>query len=160
MFGTECAIGYDPSMTRDNGDKLLTITIAEKVYDVVKKIFTSETLRGRATQCWKVRRDGKDFVIKDAWIQTERQTNEIDMLRRVVGTPCAPTIIEGEDLVLPCGTADSTAIIRVGLEVKEGPPPEERLHQHILMEPHGESLFTFKSKKELVGAMIDVIQGT
>jgi hypothetical protein len=159
MFCNEVVIGYDPSIIRDPDDNLLKIHIAGKEYDIVNKIFTSETLRGRATQCWQVRRNRENFVIKDSWIQMGRQSNEIEMLKRIAGTPCVPTIVEGEDLKLPDGTDDSTATIRAGLKVANGTKVEERVHRRILMKPHGESILTFNSKKELIGAMIDIVAG-
>lgn len=158
MFSEEIFIGYDPSITRDDEDNLLKITVADKEYDILNKIFTSETLRGRATQCWRVGREGMEFVMKDTWIQVGRQSNEIEMLRHIAGVPCVPTIIEGEDLALPNGTTDSTAEIRKGLDQSDL-KVENRLHRRILMTPHGESIFTFASKKELIGALIDVVEG-
>ena len=98
MFSNEIFIGYDPSITRDDKDNLLQITVANKEYNIVNKIFTSKKLRGRATQCWKVRREGMEFVMKDTWIQVGRQSNEIDILCHIAGVHCVPTIIEGEDL--------------------------------------------------------------
>ena len=124
MFSDEIFIGYDPSISRDNKDNLLQITVTHKEYNIVNKIFTSKTLRGHATQCWKVRREGMECVMKDTWIQVEQQSNEIDILRHIAGVHCVPSIVEEEDLALPDGTANSTAEICKGLD----PKVENRLH--------------------------------
>jgi len=36
---------------------------------------------------------------------------------------------------------------------------EERVHRRLVMQPVGQPLHTFVSKKELVGAIIDIVKG-
>jgi hypothetical protein len=157
MFGNNYLIGHDPSMRQNEKDEITGITIAGQEYEVVRKLFFSPSLRGRATQCWHVKRDGQEYIIKDCWIQVGRTHSEIAMLERIKDVTCVPTIICGEDLQLPdSGGADSTTVIRRGEAVES----EERIHRRILMTPVGESIFSFTSKKELIGGFIDIIEGT
>ena len=154
MFGDGRLIGHDRSMGLGSNNEIVEITVAGKEYEVVKKIFTSETLRGRGTQCWHVRREGEEYILKDSWAQVGRKNNEIEMLESVKDVFCVPTIVHGEDLQLAEGGPDSTGIIRAGATMTE-----ERVHRRILMQPVGESIFSFTSKKELIGAFIDIIKG-
>jgi hypothetical protein len=50
MFGDDHLIGHDQSMRRNVDDQIVGITVAGQEYDVVKNVFSSQTLRGRATQ--------------------------------------------------------------------------------------------------------------
>jgi Fungal protein kinase len=154
MFGNESVLGRDTTMRLGADDEVVGITVGGQEYTVVKKIFSSETLRGWGTQCWHVRHDGQDYVIKDSWIHTGWKHSETEMLEIIRGIPCVPTINHGEDLQLPGGIPSSTNVVRVGLD-----SPEERIHRRILLQPVGESIFTFTSKKELIGVFIDIIKG-
>ena len=154
MFGNELDIGYDPTMYRGTDDNIETIRVSGEVYTVVRKIFSAPTLRGRATQCWHVQKDGKDYAIKDGWISSGRTHSEVDILRQILGVEGVPALIAGEDVQLPNGSTDSTTPFRAGTSYHE-----ERVHRRLVMQPVGQPLYTFVSKKELVGAIIDIVKG-
>jgi hypothetical protein len=152
MFCPERQIGYDDSMYRAPDGNIITITVNGQEYAVVRKIFSSETVRGRATQCWLVRRDRQTYILKDSWCIRSR-ASESDMLKRLDGVQHVPHLYDSEDLNL--GTElDSTAARRVGIS-----EPEERVHRRLVMGPVGECLYAFASKKELVQAFIDAVTG-
>lgn len=153
-FGPEHLLGYDPTMKR-SGNKITTITVKEEEYTVDKRLFTSVTMRGRATQCWTVcSKDGKRYILKDSWIDIRRQLNEIAILKEISDVANVPTLIEGWDVQLPDGTMDTTNLRR-----PNGQSGEERIHRRLLIMEVGEPLGTFRSKKELIGAFIDVVKG-
>jgi hypothetical protein len=153
LFADKETIGYDPTMRHGDDGEILGITVEGAEYTVLERLFSADTLKGRATQCWRVQRDGKQYVIKDSWIRNGHPYNEIMMLGELVDVEHVPTLVAGEDIRLSNGSIDSTNMRRNGVG------QEERLHRRLVMEPVAEPLHTFKSKKELIGAIIDVIKG-
>jgi hypothetical protein len=154
MFGTELLIGYDPTMYRGTDDNIKTIRISGEEYTVVRKIFSSPTFRGCATQCWHVQKDGKDYAIKDGWISLGRTHSEVEILKQILGVEGVPALVAREDIQFPNGSTDSTAPFRAGTDY-----PEERVHRRLVMWPVSQPLHTFISKKELIGAIIDIVKG-
>jgi hypothetical protein len=167
IFGDNSLLGFDATMQRDSNNEIKSIQCSGVKYDVVRIIFRSQTLRGRATQCWHVQKDGQKYVIKDSWCQKNRNFNEIDRLNDIREVKGVPTLISGEDVQISPGIVDSTNLIRNGLIIfdptnskrQEIVIKEERVHRRIVMSPVAEPIYTFKSKKELIGAFIDVIKG-
>ena len=151
MFSSSEVIGYDPSMHRGPQNDIKAITVQGMEYTVIEKIFSSETVRGRATQCWRVRRDGVEYVIKDSWCVRERES-EITTLETLKGMEGVPQLFASEDL-MSFGNVDSTAARRVGIDKQE-----ERIHRRLVIGPVAQPLSTFSSKKELIQAFINVIQ--
>jgi len=74
-----------------------------KEYIVIDKIFSSDTLRGRATQCWHVQRNGVAYVIKESWIHNGSTTSEIDTLGELAGLEDVPQLVVREDVKLRDG---------------------------------------------------------
>jgi len=158
MFATESDIGYDWTMARGPDGQIIKIKIKDKEYEVVRRVFSSETLRGRATQCWHVRinENGnmEEYIIKDSWVHTGRTANEIGFLEKLRDIEGVPRCIDAEDVTLPNGVVDSTVTRRVGLAYSE-----VRVHRRLAMQPVGQPLTTFTCKKELVGAFRDLARG-
>ena len=59
LFADEETIGYDPMMCHGDNGEILGITVDGTEYTVLKRLFLADTLKGHATQCWWVERDGK-----------------------------------------------------------------------------------------------------
>jgi hypothetical protein len=154
MFGDDELIGYDTTMRHGSDGEIVAITVGGIEYSVVEKIFSAETLRGRATQCWRVRRGEQEYVLKDSWIHNGRTTSEIDTLATLTDIEDIPKLIAGEDVKLLDGKVDSTNLRRTGIT-----HDEERLHRRLVMGPVAEPLSSFKCKKELIGAIIHIIEG-
>lgn len=153
MLSDSCTdLGYDETMVIDKAENVVKICVGGLDYKVIAPLFKSQTLRGRATQCWHVERDGKKYIIKDSWIDRSRQQNETDFLTLLDSLEGVPDLIAGEDVKLPSGDLDCT-LPRTGQNV------EARVHRRLVLSPVAEHLSTFRSKKELVGAFIDVLQG-
>lgn len=152
MLGTDEDIGYDTTMHHTVAGDIDTITVKGVEYRVVENLFMSKTMRGRATQCWHVSKDDKSYIIKDSWIATTLMSNEIETLNVVEGVPCVPTLIAGIDVELNNGKPMSTETRRVGVDFDEN-----RVRRRLVMTPVGQPLDSFTSKKELIGAMIDIV---
>jgi hypothetical protein len=156
MFDDSPIIGRDPTVVQTLDNISLTIQVDTKEYKVIRTLFSPASLRGRATQCWLVKRDGQEYVIKDSWVKERCLPGELDIMKDISGIPCVPTFIAGEDLKQPgTTTTDSTSLRRVGIHLEE-----PRLHRRIVMQPVGYDIRSFTSKKELIGAFIDIVQGT
>ena len=153
-FGQGYLLGYDPTI-KGSGSVITAISVDRDEFTIIKQLFSSSTMRGRATQCWHVRSvDGQEYIIKDSWIDTRRQLNEIDILREISDVVNVPTLVKGWDVCLPDGTKDTTSLRR-----HRRHSGEERVHRRLLIKEVAEPLSTFRSKKELVGALIDAIEG-
>jgi Fungal protein kinase len=152
MFGSDELIGYDKSMHRGPDGSIKSITVGKEAeYTVIEPIFSSETVRGRATRCWRVRRDGKQYVLKDSWCHRNRKSEAI-ILEKLVDMEGVPHLINSDD-VMAHGQIDSTAVRRVGLSYKE-----ERVHRRLVVKPVATPLYTFESKKELIQAFVDIVK--
>lgn len=152
MFGDDELVGYDKSMQHGQHSEIVSIMAGGLEYTVKKKLFLSEVMRGRATQCWHVEREGEQYVIKDSWVQVGRASNEIDLLQEMDDVDGVPNLIWGGDVLLSDGTVDSTAMNRVGLQYSE-----ERVHRRLVMQPVAERIQTFNSKRELISVLIDIV---
>jgi hypothetical protein len=153
LFGDDEVIGYDASMRHGLYGEITSITAGGLEYTVMKKLFSAEVMRGRATQCWHVERGGEQYVIKDSWVQSGRTSNEIDLLKEMADVEGVPDLVWGGEVLLSDGTVDSTALNRIGITYSE-----ERVHRRLVMQPVGERIQTFRSKKELISVLIDLVK--
>jgi hypothetical protein len=172
MFGRPSDIGYDETLECDGDGVVKSLVVGGKKYQVEEELFRSESVRGRATKCWRVSRSEGGvvdrFVVKDSWVDIRRTQSEIMTLTRIRSDRLCegqgvPHLVCGEDVRVPTGShlapifvIDSTARRRVTLAKGED---EERVHRRLLMGPVGTRITNFRSLKELVGAFIDVVQG-
>jgi len=159
MFATNSTIGYDQMMTRGPDGQIVKIMVKGKEYKVIQKVFSSESLRGRATQCWHVRRVNEDgnveeYIIKDSWVHTGHTANEVEFLEKLRGVVGVPNCVDSEDVTLPDGTVDSTATRCNGCRYDE-----VRVNRRLVMQPVGELLTSFTCKKELVRGFRDLARG-
>lgn len=148
-------IGYDETMHCGATGEIKSISVGNDEYTVVKNLFMARALKGRATQCWHVQKGGEDFIIKDSWINTKRTTSEIETLRILEDVKNVPRLIQGLDLPSPHdnGKIDSTLDRR-----HQNLAKENRVHRRLVMSPVAEPLSSFVSKKELIGALMDVVR--
>lgn len=168
MFGRPSAIGYDETIRCNEEGKATSVWVNRREYKVEEELFKSDSMRGRATRCWRVSTTdsengiGEEFVIKDSWADTRRTQSEILMLNLIQSQGLCngkgiPKLIDGEDICVPIGThyiKDSTACRRV-----PGGHTEERVHRRLVMGPVGKHITNFKTLKELIGAFIDIVKG-
>ena len=148
-FAQEYVLGYD-KMMKGSGDAITANMINEEGFTVIKRVFRSSTMRGHVTQCWHVKStDGKEYIIKDSWINTRWQLNKIDILHKISDIVNIPTLVTRWDVCLPNGKKDTTGICWPKMHTGG-----ERVHEWLLIEEVGKPLSTFHSKKELIGAFI------
>lgn len=135
MMGSKVVLGYNPSICQGPDNEIVAIMVDGVEYDVIGRIFSSTSLRDHATRYWHVKKDGKEYVIKDSWIHEGRTSSKIDILKVVSGLACVPIFIAEEHLKQPSPTTpasidstgsqpvNSTHHQRVGLNY-----PEARIH--------------------------------
>ena len=92
--------------------------------------------------------------MKDSWVQEDGLHNEVAHLRRMASHEelkgRVPTLICGGDVVIN-GINDSTNRYRSGSCF-------HHVHRRIVTSPIGESIISFKSKREFIRAMISIIE--
>jgi Fungal protein kinase len=160
MFGDDADIGLDPHFIRDDTDHLIAINIDNNRYELGDRIYAVESLLGRGTNVWVVTREDKQFILKDSWVLGDLVESEIVHLRAMIEhseiESRVPTFADGGDVKIN-GITDSTANYRGHGLV--GYHHNQRVHRRIVTGPVGTPLTTFRSKKEFVSALIDVVSG-
>jgi hypothetical protein len=92
--------------------------------------------------------------MKDSWVREDRNNNEVGHLRKMIPHKelkgRVPTFICSGDVVIG-GFKDSTQRYRSARCT-------HRIHRRIVTSPIGESITSFKTKKEFIGALINIIE--
>lgn len=158
MYGTSGDVGLDASMsTGDNGD-IDAITVKGHQFSVDRLIYRLQSLIGRGTQVWVVKKNHKRYILKDSWVQSGRVGSEIDFLQLMAKHKFlegrVPKIIAGEDVVIN-GFLDSTERYRLDV----GLANYHRIHRRHVTEPIGEPLVKVQSRAEFLQVMIEVVEG-
>ena len=169
MFAQPSAIGYNPTIQCNSHGRAVLIRVAGLDYRVKAELFKSTALRRRATRCWSVEStDGnkEGFVLKDCWADVRLERGEILILEliRELGlckSHCLPTLVHGENVRILLNVAlglygDDCTARRCG----ENSSVEGRVHRRLLMKPLGRHLTDFRCLHELVGAVIDAVEGS
>jgi hypothetical protein len=160
MFGDDSDIGLDPHFIHDVDDRLVAINIDNKRYELRDRIYAVESLLGRGTNVWIVTREDKELILKDSWVLgdiVESETVHLQaMLEHSEIKSRVPAFVDGGDVKIK-GTTDSTVNYRgQGLV---GFHHNQRVHRRIVTGPVGTPLTRFRSKKEFVKALMDVVSG-
>ncbi|KDR76379.1 hypothetical protein GALMADRAFT_140084 [Galerina marginata CBS 339.88] len=161
MFADPSLLGYDPTIVRRPGNRRF-ITVDGKKYEIIEAVFISDSIRGRGTVCWRVRRDGIEYVVKDLWADISGGHTEADILKRAEGIEGVAQIV-AEEIVQVGGENDTTARIRAIIDRRKYSRAkwldelETRVHRRIVMTPFAVGLTHFSTKKELVSVFIDAI---
>ena len=156
MFGRLEDIGLDPHFEIDLNGQAIAIECENRRFEVLERIHALPSLFGRGTQVWIVTHNGIKYIMKDSWVREDGIHNEIAHLRRMASHEelkgRVPTLICGGDVVIN-GINDSTNRYRSGSCF-------HRVHWHrrIVTSPIGESIISFKSKREFIRAMISIIE--
>lgn len=158
MFGTDQLLGYDPTVLRQDGH-VTDVYVVGNRYQVVCTLFTSQVLRGRGTVCWLAKKDGQVVVIKDTWVDKDRQWEEASFLEECKGKGIdgVPTVIDKEDVLID-GKPDSTLARRD--PKTDWTQVEDRAHRRLVTSPLCIPLSSFSSKSELMQGFIDILEST
>lgn len=160
MFGSIADLGLDPSFIADPEDgRLIAVMVDNCRFDLKDRIYTLGNMVGRGTKVWIVSSNNELYVLKDSWIQSSRCTSEVSHLRAMMGhnqiKGFVPTIVCGGDVQIN-GAADTTASYRSN---SIGRINRRRTHRRIVTSPVGDAITNFRSKKEFISVMMDIIQG-
>ncbi|KAG2122772.1 hypothetical protein DEU56DRAFT_745757 [Suillus clintonianus] len=159
-FGIPECLGYDqtivfyvtPSARTSNSRR------TAKTYDIVQVLFYSRGLTGRGTVCYLARFKNKEFIIKDHWVQGEDSQdvlNEVEMLKRMQGVPGVPRLEDYWVVQRGDGTPDITSELRFKLFPSTS--NSYRTHVRLVLTPCARPLHEFRSKRELVTALHDIV---
>jgi hypothetical protein len=155
MYGKPEDIGLDPHFEMDaSNGQVVAIECENRRFEVVERVYALQSLFGRGTQVWVVTHDGKRYILKDSWVREDRSHNEVAHLRKMKDhkelDDLVPTLICGGDVVIN-GIKDSTRRYRRARCF-------HRIHRRLVTSPVGESITSFKSKKEFIRVMISIVE--
>ena len=168
-------LGYDPTfiysgmVSRPLSLHSQTICIGAGIYIVVRVIFCSHLICGRATLCLHVRNEhGEDFVVKDCWTHQGRKVTEEQVLQKLKehgtnGLPIHGLPILKEAWTVQIGGQDDTTDLRRPSFLKSsnncGAMCETRVHRRYLLQPLGSPITDFSCIQEFLSIFIDIIHG-
>ncbi|TFY76453.1 hypothetical protein EWM64_g7557 [Hericium alpestre] len=163
VFGDNTALGYDPTINLTSDPQ--TIQVQGETYEILDVVHIASVIRGRGTVCYRVTRDGQNFIIKDYWADTARQSNEAELLKEAIDISGLAGWCADEDLRLG-DTDDTTASHGRTLldDLDDYPNAEDyqnleiRIHRRIVLKDCGTPIQNFSTRRELVGVFIDTIK--
>ena len=169
--------GFDTSMSWGE-DGAPTIRFTERGRDtpeetvsylIQERIFKSSRIIGRATTCWLVISQDKSpklYVIKDAWValtefQNEMEGTLIDYARKKGVTRGLVRV--RHQAKLKVGRSDDSIVrnrrIHPGMANPDWGSIQDRVHTRMVMETCGKPIWHFHTKRELIVAIHDAIDG-
>jgi len=95
------------------------------------------------------------YIIKDHWV--EHLSHKVEMMKAVNGIPSVPTLIDHWEVELLSNIPDITS--RYWAEKDKASMKGNRAHVRIVMSPCGRPLTKFRTKRELVTCIRDVLVG-
>ncbi len=138
------------------------IEVGGEWFNIVDVIHVEGVLRGRATVCYHVEKDGKDYVVKDSWVDISRNDREANILEKLKGLDHVPKVVKDVP-VLFRGKPDTTAFLRQSDSEPHRPGTyknvEIREHRRMLLEPRAKNLSEFRDLVELLTAIRDIVDG-
>ena len=169
-FGRPEDLGYDPTFLyfpivfRPLSSPSPTIRVGTEIYTVVRILFSSQLIRGRATLCLHVRnKHGENFVVKDCWTHQGRKVTEEQILQKLKehGIHGLPILREAWTVQID-GQDDTTDLRRPAFLMSSGncgAMCEPRVHRRYLLQPLGEPITDFSCLQEFLSIFIDIIHG-
>jgi hypothetical protein len=154
----------DPDGYEDDTACLSTVSVGGICCEIVEELFHANTLVGRATRVWKVKwKDDKGTprvgVVKDSWMWT-LHVHEGRFLKDLNNIPNAVRCVT-YNVVTGAFGIDSmtTAFLREKLLPSNNLVHNPRQRRWVLIYPHGVVLSDFRSILELLGILLDIIEG-
>ncbi|KAI6004882.1 hypothetical protein EDD15DRAFT_2107761, partial [Pisolithus albus] len=158
MFGPRQCVGFDPIV---NVWLILPLQVSRRkvIYNStcanVPDSVPEELEDRRGTVVYHARRLGQMYIIKDHWVENPSQ--EKRMMDLVKGIPSVPTLIDHWEVEIFPSVVDTTSRYRSekSLPFMKG----KRTHVRAVMSPCGRPLTKFRSKRELVTGIRDILVG-
>jgi len=131
------------------------IRVRNVVYEILEVLFSSGGFLGRGTAIYLARHDGQLYIIKDHWVENPSQ--EAEMMKLVQGTPGVPILIDSWEVEIKPNIVDTTSRYRT--ESCQASMKGKRMHVRTVMSPCGRPLTKFRTKRELVICIRDILLG-
>ncbi|KAG6860285.1 hypothetical protein C0991_012131, partial [Blastosporella zonata] len=124
-------------------------------FTIIREIFHSPSLVGRATRVWLAEDKNKDqVIIKESWMLQGRRASEACILKHI-NVPQFPRVIASSTGKYSTGTHRNA----LGISKKEeNVRPKHRVKHRIVEKPFCSSIATVKSVLELLGAFLDYVK--
>lgn len=163
MFSGDHVLGLDTTMRRNKMHEIKSIYVEGRKYNVIKLLYSVQSLLGRATKVWQVEHDGRTYVLKDSWIIASRLL-ESDALKdlNIKGIMGIPRFVAGGAVVHPQFTEPGrpvplrTSLFRFSTLSHN---LEARERRRVVEGPHAGPLSSFKSRLEVCVAFRDYVEG-
>ena len=131
------------------------IRVRGVVYNILEVLFSSGGFLGRGTIIYLAEREGKQYIIKDHWVENPQQ--EAVMMTRMKGIRSIPQLVDSWVVEICPGVADVTS--RYRSEERRASMKVIRTHVRKVTSPRGRPLTKFRTKRELVQCIRDILIG-
>ena len=140
-----------------------TIQVGQIIYDIVEVLFSSTGFLGQGMVCYLVRHDGELYIIKDHWVQNnikqyQSPLQEVNMMKLIQGIDGVPTLIDFWVVEVLPSVLDVTQCY---CQEKWWQNMKSMwTHVHLIMKHCTHLLTMFRTKKEFVLCMRDILKST
>lgn len=175
-------LGYDPTIYEKDDKLLLDFTyynaagdLETDTYVITESIVPRPSLRGRGTVVWRAylwrerftpESERQFFAIKDSWRDLHRDFSEGQFFDKIDDLTLHDGIVEvvrfaNVEIVKGSKRLQDTIeyTVRQGVRGSRGNSFDHRGHVRLLMKEFGASLDRFSSLRELIGVIMDAIEG-
>ncbi|KAG1887558.1 uncharacterized protein F5891DRAFT_966720 [Suillus fuscotomentosus] len=158
VFGRRDCIGFDLTITM-NPKMISPITVNDHEYLLLKVLFSCQGLVGRGTVCYLARRNGEEYIVKDHWVKGNKDAvlNEVKMLEEMEGVSGVPELVEYWLVEVEKGQPDETQNYRQ--IIHSSTMNMSRTHVRLVLKPQARPLHMFRSRKEFVKIIRDIVLG-
>lgn len=169
-FAQPKELGYNPTfiyfdiIPRPLLSTSRTICVGTEIYIVIRVIFCSQLIHGRATPCLHVRNShSEDFVIKDCWTHQGRKVTEEQVLQKLKEHGINGLPVLKEAWTVQIDGEDNTTDLRRPPFLKSsdnyGAMCETQVHRRYLLQPLGSPITEFSCLQEFLSIFIDLVHG-
>ncbi|KAI6142015.1 hypothetical protein BKA82DRAFT_4361475 [Pisolithus tinctorius] len=135
------------------------IQVNKTFYEVLDVLFSSTGFLGRGTVCYLAHYNGEYYVIKDYWVEESEQRtalHEVNMMKLVQDIDGVPKLQHYWVVEVEPGIVDKTERYRD--EKWRSCMKSWRTHVRLAMKPCARPMVMFKTKKELVSCIRDILR--
>ncbi|KAI6008144.1 hypothetical protein F5J12DRAFT_892156 [Pisolithus orientalis] len=135
------------------------IQVNKTFYEVLDVLFSSTGFLGRGTVCYLACYNGEYYIIKDYWVEESEQRtalHEVNMMKLVQDIDRVPKLQHYWVIEVEPGIVDKTE--RYCDEKWQLCMKSWRTHVQLAMKPCARPMVMFKTKKELVSCIQDILQ--